>query len=543
MVTVFMDDGSRAPVHRAEWYKYLGVKVDWMTGLARGSKLQIMEATKTAKVSLITLAQSGATELPIDMVRKMHLTFNLPRITYGLGIVICDSTRIPGELMTIERAMVRMMTRAPKKCPIRVMYSVLGGKLLQGTVAAQQVARTVHILQLPRHNLLRMALSAQTDVWVNRSTSAAVRSRLHVDTIITLMQRIDNALEWNDKQVASGSFPSAPYNSGRLRNWRETVLSTIRHYHCSSLSAAGLTIDEEQSGMAKMAADSRAAVYILSLHQHNMDLAVLTSIADVAWMSHHIVGAPFTATRRSYANQLRVQVRGGMRTFLPWKSFQLLRDTANGTGCWLCKGDMVDGKAMWTVTHLLKTCMFDELEAKRQEVWKRVVQVATETGLAGAQMLANHADYNNAYMRDNMYALMVGEEVPNDFINLGLQGWRARKVAHICRPGADSTSGARNGDKAHSVGIFTDDHSGPENGRIHKKQLIGDDGRNEGGGVHGNDHRHDATTTGNKPTATQISTYQRLLNITGGMLVFASNYAQDCIAITSGNYETGPLRA
>ena len=107
----------------------------------------------------------------------------------------------------------------------------------------------------------------------------------------------------------------------------------------------------------------------------------------------------------------------------------------------------------------------------------------------------------------------------------------------------DSTSGTRNGDKAHSVGIFTDDHSGPENGRIHKKQLIGDDGRNEGGGVHGNDHRHDATTTGNKPTATQISTYQRLLNITGGMLVFASNYAQDCIAIISGNYETGPLRA
>ena len=204
---------------------------------------------------------------------------------------------------------------------------------------------------------------------------------------------------------------------------------------------------------------------------------------------------------------------------------------------------MVDGKAIWTVTHLLKTCMFDELEAKRQEVWKRVVQVATETGLAGAQMLANHADYNNAYMRDNMYALMVGEEVPNDFINLGLQGWRARKVAHICRPKADSTSGTRNGDKAHSVGIFTDDHSGPENGRIHKKQLIGDDGRNEGGGVHGNDHRHDATTTGNKPTATQISTYQRLLNITGGMLVFASNYAQDCIAIISGNYETGPLRA
>jgi hypothetical protein len=185
--------------------------------------------------------------------------------------------------------------------------------------------------------------------------------------------------------------------------------------------------------MAKMAADSRAAVYILSLHQHNMELAVLTSIADVAWMSQHIVGAPFTATRRSYANQLRLQVRGGMRTFLP------LRDTANGKGCWLCKSDMVDGKATWTVTHLLKTCMFDELESKRQEVWKRVVQVATATGLAGAQMLANHGDYSNAYMRDNMYALMVGEEVPNDFINLGLQGWRARKVAHICRPGADSS--------------------------------------------------------------------------------------------------------
>ncbi len=90
--------------------------------------------------------------------------------------------------------------------------------------------------------------------------------------------------------------------------------------------------DEELTVMAKMAADSRAAVYILSLHQHNMELAVLTSIADVAWMSQHIVGAPFTATRRSYANQIQMQVRGGMRTFLPWKSFQLLRDTANPSG-------------------------------------------------------------------------------------------------------------------------------------------------------------------------------------------------------------------
>ncbi len=51
--------------------------------------------------------------------------------------------------------------------------------------------------------------------WVNRSTPAAVKSRLHVDTILTLMQRIDNALACNDKEVASDSFPSAPYSRGR----------------------------------------------------------------------------------------------------------------------------------------------------------------------------------------------------------------------------------------------------------------------------------------------------------------------------------------
>ena len=82
----------------------------------------------------------------------------------------------------------------------------------------------------------------------------------------------------------------------------------------------------------------------------------------------------------------RVQVRGGMWSFLPWSTYGALRKYGN-TGCIFCDDSEAEGLGMWTVTHLLKSCTHDELAGMRKCMWQEVVRVAMVTGLAGAYMV------------------------------------------------------------------------------------------------------------------------------------------------------------
>ena len=76
--------------------------------------------------------------------------------------------------------------------------------------------------------------------------------------------------------------------------------------------------------------------------------------------------------------------------------------------------------------------MHDELVEMRRSMWQEVVRVVVAAGLAGTYMVAHATDYSDPTMIRLMFALMVGEEVPNSFINLGLESWRARRVARQC---------------------------------------------------------------------------------------------------------------
>jgi hypothetical protein len=547
-----MEDGRDMPVHKGTTYKYLGIRLDTETSQAAGSALHIEVAEKTSRLMMVTLYKSGITALTIDMGRVIHLSHNQPRIAYGLGVVVRDSKRIPRNLVKYERQTMHILLGANSRCPTAVLYSVLGGKFLQGTIEAQQLAMVIRVLRLPYLHARRVALSAQAEVWLCDDIPSGTRKMLHMETFGKLLRSIDAALVWNDGQWEQGRPPAAAYSGGRTRQWFNAVMGMISFSGGSGGLSVVRTWEKEQEVVVQMLRDSKAALYITSVHQHREKLAALKSPPDVAWMSSQLVGTPFTSMRRTTtANTLRVQVRGGMWSFLPWDTYGALR-TLGSRGCVFCDGCEAEGfGGIWTVTHLLRTCNHDELADRRKVMWNEVVEVASKSGLAGAYMLDHATDYTDVTMQSHMFALMVGEEVPNDFINLGLEGWKARKVARICQ--------------ARGTGIGTSGgNSGAVPSEVLRQQLTSADASGVGAIARGSsgsatDHgvcngsrgvKRDREASGptdvkgvavagalavaaasvnakqtSRQTAVQLSMYQHLLNITGTALIYAQEYA------------------
>ena len=515
VVSMVMEDGSRTTLHQTVEYKYLGVSIGSGSGLARQSPEHINGVVKTARWLYICLIRAGITEVPIDTARVIYQCLYLPKITYGLGVVIADSRKIPDQLLSNERMTMRVLTGMGKNCPNAVLYSVMGGRSVQSTVATQQLSTLIRILQMDKKDNLRQALTAQSMVWSNMSTPQKVKSSLHYNTYAMLLERIDGAITWADRQHSADGTPVVPYAANRTRDWRQKVSSIL-------LGTGGMSVDDEQKIVAGMAVDARAVVYILALQQHRTELEALSSMQDVAWMSKHLVAAPFTNTRRTTANRLRVQLRGGMRLFLPWETFNVLRKWKEA-GCLLCEDDGEAGG--WTITHLLKDCKHVALEEKRREVWQRVVHFARTNGVAGPLLLEHALDFEHPRLREGMYALTVGEEFSSDFIEVGLDEWRSTAVAKICRQRCAAKSGG--GSDARS-GLCTsssrdDKKSSGVAAGTRKHRSSGTTARSGGEGGSTKSRRC-------RQTPKQQQAYQRLLNITGAMLLHAAKTVQEFVA-------------
>ena len=394
----------------------------------------------------------------------------------------------------------------------------MGGKSLQSTVVSQQLSTLIRVLQMDRRHHLRQALTAQAVIWSNPSTPRKVKSLLHYDTYASLVERIDGAITWIDEQNSADGATAVPYAVDRSRQWQQNISAIL-------LDNAHLTEEGKQQMVARMAADARAVVYILALQQHRAELEALPSMQDVAWMSQHLVAAPFTSTCRTTANRLRVQLRGGMRVFLPWETFSPLREWKSG--CRMC--DNGDKVVACTVTHLLKDCKHEALEKKRREVWQHVVHFARTNGIAGPFLDEHALDFAHPRMRECMHALTVGEEFSSDFIDVGLDGWRESAVAKIvCRQQYPAQKGADSGVRSGSCPVTT---SGG-------KDCKGADVGMRGHGSGTMPIRHGSATGsgggGTKPrqrrqTPAQRQAYQRLLNITGAMLLHAAKTIQDFV--------------
>ena len=440
-----------------------------------------------------------------------------------MGVVISDSRKLPDQLMTIERSTLRVVLGVGHKCPNVVLYSTVGGKGLQSTVASQQLLMLVRVLGMDRQQALRQALTAQAMVWMDPSTPKKVKPLLHFDSYIALLEQVDAAIAWADEQAS----PVAPYAMHRTRQWKTSTLALLGvDRDADGRRRSSMTQEVEQQMVADMAADVRAVMYIVALQHHRAELSTLPSMADVAWMSNHLVAAPFTSTRRSTANQLRVQLRGGMRLFVPWETFRYLR--AWRVGCLFCDDDG-DEDHLWTVTHLLKDCKFQGMEEKRREVWLTVVKFAHDTDIAGPLLTSHALDFDSPSLRDNMFALMVGEEVPDNFIKLGLEGFRAGRVAKVCRR-TTGTSSAKTSGK-HGVSASTGNRPVfPSSNKGAAKTVAADPQHAPQRPKHSCESRGSGCAT--RPTPMQAQAYQRLLNITGAILIHASKLVQDFVAIS-----------
>jgi hypothetical protein len=514
VVSMVMEDGSRTTLHQTTAYKYLGVNIGAGSGLARQSPEHINGVVKTARWLYICLIRAGITEVPIDTARVIYQCLYLPKITYGLGVVIADSRRLPAQLLTIERTTLRVFLQMGRKCPNAVLYSIVGGKSLQSTVVSQQLSTLIRVLQMDRQHHLRQALTAQAVIWSNPSTPRKVKSLLHYDTYASLVERIDGAITWIDEQNSADGATAVPYAVDRSRQWQQNISAIL-------LDNAHLTEEGKQQMVARMAADARAVVYILALQQHRAELEALPSMQDVAWMSQHLVAAPFTSTCRTTANRLRVQLRGGMRVFLPWETFSPLREWKSG--CRMC--DNGDKVVACTVTHLLKDCKHEALEKKRREVWQHVVHFARTNGIAGPLLDEHALDFAHPRMRECMHALTVGEEFSSDFINVGLDGWRQSAVAKIvCCQQYPAQEGKDSGVRSGSSPVTT------SGGKDCKGADIGMRGH-RGSGIRPRRTRGDSTKNRQRrQTPAQRHAYQRLLNITGAMLLHAAKTIQDFVA-------------
>ena len=254
-------------------------------------------------------------------------------------------------------------------------------------------------------------------------------------------------------------------------------------------------------------------------------------------------GAVHGHTTRDYGKRA---TGAGMWSFLPWSTYGALRKYGN-TGCIFCDGSEAEGLGMWTVTHLLKSCTHDELAGMRKCMWQEVVRVAMVTGLAGAYMVQHAEDYNDPTMQSHMFALMVGEEVPNSFIDLGLEGWRASRVARRC--GASGSGGKlESGTGVGTVEATTVVRCDSEAARCSRGSDCGIPANDSGivrceaarclevesGSGCTREARHAPMTRhlpGPVNAAVRASTYQRLMNITGAVLVHAQEYVVQCVQV------------
>ena len=178
-----------------------------------------------------------------------------------------------------------------------------------------------------------------------------------------------------------------------------------------------------------------------------------------------------------------------------------------------------------TVTHLLKDCKHEALEKKRREVWQHVVHFARTNGIAGPFLDEHALDFAHPRMRECMHALTVGEEFSSDFINVGLDGWRQSAVAKIvCCQQYPAQEGKDSGVRSGSSPVTT------SGGKDCKGADIGMRGH-RGSGIRPRRTRGDSTKNRQRrQTPAQRHAYQRLLNITGAMLLHAAKTIQDFVA-------------
>lgn len=166
----------------------------------------------------------------------------------------------------------------------------------------------------------------------------------------------------------------------------------------------------------------KQAVAVHLVRDQVRQLWPLKTLRGVAQLSAHATMPPFGHCPRTTVTPLRIRLRGGLWAFLRWHSYNALHRSGDLCDvCPFCGGDL-------TIPHAVADCV--RFEKARVEHWKCAWMVARQQpeplmpDEVNPELLVPG---EGGQCRQWWYLLTIGEEVPDAFLNIGVEGWASRR--------------------------------------------------------------------------------------------------------------------
>ena len=418
-------DGQRAarhvPVPAVESYTHLGL----LKGAATTGTSSRYDAARERSVVVSrrlthAFAVSGITDHCISTGALAHKTCVLSRVTANIDVW---GHKLPAELEADNARIMRMLARAHATAvPAAVLHATTGVEPVQATAMKATLRRVLSTCSLPRHSPPRQTMAAELDLWATRRDNE--REQLWIHQALAWVDVLDETAAWWATWAERHTIFEGDIHLGPA-SWRQAVAQLLMPTPIPSVGWAGLQQREETALLRRMKATYRNMVMLVFLRRRVEALRDLPSLDDVRGLSYAPAAPPFTSVRRSRANQLRVQLRGGIRTMLGWPVYECLRPNRTDTNQVRC----VYCDAALTVSHLLRDSGCTRFAEERRAGYVRVRDTLSTAGLAGPALspVPPAGTALDAAVEEWWFYLLIGEAVPEQFAKLGLQGWRTGK--------------------------------------------------------------------------------------------------------------------
>jgi len=437
--------GSSVPqvveIPAAQQYTYLGVI------RTPGTKSSATYTAHRGRVAAMARSQShlwacaGLSGHSLRVDRTAFMTLTHPRLTYAIE---SWARTIPTDLQQPVMSIQRMICRCAS-LPLAVYSGVTGIVPLAVSALQATVRRVIRLCQQPRGGVARSLAAGQlqevlTSVGDARKTYWMSHARIQ-------LAELDKALKWNtsavDCEVGSADISQQPfckhrptdvpmvdYDASFVHNWSDlltrvllgdpaqgTLPASRRKVKCSRW--VPLSEEQEATLLATMASQYGKAITVYTVWHQVKELWKLKSLRGVAQLSASVTLPPFGYCPRSTAYPHRIKLRGGLRCLLGYNNYKLLHR----------KGDIRDdcrhcGQEL-TVPHAVMECT--QFEETRVAVWTEAWRLARENKLmADVASPRELVSGTCCQLRQWWYMLTIGEEVPNAFLDIGLEGWTTR---------------------------------------------------------------------------------------------------------------------
>lgn len=360
--------GQLVPYHPS--YKYLGV---WTHG--DGHRASVREHVQHMRPVCATIVRQATTSTLRSVMLFTGLATYLshwkPRLTYALGYY---AATVGLEVQRVEEVVLKVLCGAPNM-PICVLRSILGIPSFHCILQQQQLGLLWRVLLSPPGDMQRLVLAEMVRLCGLKDAPTLWWYRVW-DTLVDL-----------DMAVARGGADARGVVGGPAL-WTAAVADLARR-----------PLEDVSDAVARLQRHWKRVLLVVESQRRALEVQRCeASLADVQELLLTPSFAPFIVEKRSKACQLRVLLRGGVRTLFPVRFLHVA----------VCPWCECEGG--FTVSHLLRDC--EVLEAERMQCWQQALAFGVQSGVMAAGDVAEE--------RHSWYLLMVGAAVPHAFCHLHL---------------------------------------------------------------------------------------------------------------------------